>query len=81
MILNFQDQTYNNWQHEFERLENDFDSFRNYFSQNKKCSCNIDECKHFDKALVSVLGERTNNICKSRLNIGFRTYFEIIKNN
>lgn len=62
-------------------MENDFDSFIDYFNKNKKCKCDIDECKHFDKALVSVLGERTNNIVQSRLDIGFKTYFEAIKNN
>lgn len=77
--MEFQDQTYYNWQNEFEKLENDFDSFRDYFNQHKKCGCPIDECEHFDKALVDVLGKRTNNLCTSRFNIGLTTYYEIIK--
>lgn len=64
------------WQKNFDKLEDDFDSFRDYYNQNKKCKCDIDECKHFDKALVQVLGDRANNLCNLRLQIGFRTYSE-----
>ena len=70
----FQDESYKNWEDRFDKLENDFDSFRDYFDRNKKCQCHIDECQHFDNALENVLGERTDNLFQLRLDIGFKRY-------
>lgn len=53
--------------------------FRDYFNKNKKCKCDIDECKHFEKALVDVIGNRTNELHKKLLNIGIKTHIETIK--
>lgn len=66
------------WQKEFDILEDDFDRFRDYYNEIKKCDCDIDECKHFDKALTKVLGKRTDDLWNSRLQIGFKTYEEFI---
>lgn len=67
------------WQKDFTRLENDFDKFRNYFSQTKKCACDIDECRHFDKALTKVLGQKVDKLWNMRLQIGSRTHKESIE--
>ena len=72
---------YQKWKNEYYNLENDFDIFRTYFIKNKKCDCHIDECKHFDKALIEVLGERTNKLCKSRIEIGFKTHYSATREN
>ncbi len=69
------------WLQEAENLENDFDNFRDYFNRNKRCGCHIDECIHFDRSLSLVLGERAGRLCKFHVYNGFRTYYDLVKNN
>lgn len=61
----------------YEKLANDFDSFRTYFNQHKKCECPIDECVEFDIALVQVFGDRTEKLMKKRIEFGIKTFMEI----
>ena len=70
------EQSYQSWQEDFNKLEDDFDLFLDYFNKNKTCKCDINECEHFDQALVKVLGKRTNDIFQSRLNLGINTYYQ-----
>ena len=67
------------WQKEFDKLEEGFDLFRDYFNKTKKCDCDIDECKHFDKALTKILGKKVDELWDLRLQIGFRTYKESVE--
>ena len=67
------------WQRDFDKLEEDFDQFRDYFNQTRTCDCDIDECKHFDKALTKVIGEKVDNLWNTRLQMGFRMYKESIE--
>ena len=67
------------WKNDFQKLEDDYDSLREYFMTNKKCRCHRDTCKHFDKVLKEVLGERIDETFQRRMNIGFNTFISIQK--
>ena len=62
------------WHEDAEKLEKDYDALRAYFNKHKKCRCHPYECKHFDKALKSVLGERTDDLMNRSLIIGLITH-------
>jgi hypothetical protein len=61
------------WEKEFDKLENDLDSFRDYYSKTKKCKCNIDVCKHYKNAKNKVFSKRVDELWNLRLQVGFRT--------
>ncbi len=67
------------WRLEYDRLDRDFYSLRDYFNRNKKCRCHIDECAHFDSVVEKVLGERTGSLFQSGLDISFRRYYEAMR--
>ena len=68
------------WQKDFDKLEDDFDSFRNYYNQNKKCECDIDECK-IALNFINLTGAESfvlNNVTLFHLQIIWRVlYFDI----
>lgn len=64
------------WMQQANELEEDFDKFRGYFAEYKKCTCHIDDCKHFDKALSKVLGNRASKICRAKFDISLRAYYD-----
>jgi len=68
------------WEKEFDKLEDDLDSFRNYYNKTKKCKCDIDVCKHYKRAKNEVFTKRVDEIWNSRLQIGFRTLNSIYGN-
>lgn len=67
------------WKSKFDKLENDIESFRDYFNQTKNCRCSIESCKHFKKARNQVFGERIDYLYNLRMQISFQTYKKIIK--
>lgn len=67
---------FDRWQKDFDELEGDFDSFRRYFDENRRCLCDIEECSHFEKALIDVLGDRSNELFYQRLNMGMRSFYQ-----
>ncbi len=60
------------WEAEFDRLDNDLESFRHYYNKTKKCKCGIDVCKHYQKAKNEVFEKRVNELWNLRLQVGFR---------
>jgi len=63
----------NKWEKEFDKLEEDLESFRDYYNHVKKCKCDIDECKHFEIALNNNFKNRIEELWNLRLQVGFRT--------
>ena len=50
------------WRRDYEKLDDDYDALRAYFDKHRKCSCEIDECKHFELAADRVLSERMDEL-------------------
>ena len=61
------------WEKEFNKLDEDLESFRNYYNNLKKCKCGIDECKHYEKTMNKVFGMRIDELWNLRLQVGFST--------
>ena len=62
------------WKQDVEKLEEDHDAFWAYFNKHKKCKCDVGECRHFDRALSRVLGDRIDKIAEEGLNISIERY-------
>lgn len=59
------------WRQDAEKLDRDYYALRAYFDKHRKCSCcYVDECKHFDRALRRVLGERADELMRRSLTFG-----------
>ena len=67
------------WSKDIDALRRDVDAFRNYFDQHKKCACPIYDCKHYKKALVKILGDRIHNLSQTSIDIGVKTYYDVMK--
>ena len=59
------------WQKKFDKLERDYTAFRTYFGKHKKCRCDLDGCKHFERAMIQVLGVRIDKMYNEVLGIKF----------
>ena len=67
------------WQRDAKKLLDDCDAFWDYFHKHRKCSCEEGECKHFERALWRVLGERAEEIDRAGVNISIITYSKFLK--
>ena len=69
------------WLEESRELTKQRDSFVRYFNKHKKCSCTEEDCKHLYSALRKVLGDRLFAHFKARIDIGFRSYYDLLEEN
>lgn len=69
------------WDKEFEKIEEDYDKFHEYFNKNRKCKCSdVNDCRHFDKA-IKIFDKRLDELDDLNLKIFGRVYEETIKPN
>lgn len=67
------------WDNEFDKLEKDYDKFREYFDKNRTCNCkDVDDCRHFDNAL-KIFDKKLDELDDLNLKIFGRIYEETIK--
>jgi len=66
------------WEIEADKLEDDVERFRTYFSSVKKCKCDIAKCNHYKKARQKIFGNRIDDLYNLSLQIGFRVYKETV---
>jgi len=71
------------WKKNFDQIEKDYDDLVSWWRKNKSCNCDSEEddifCKHYRKLLHKILGKRIDESFQERLQIGFDTIQEIMK--
>ena len=62
-------------------LGDEIDRFVKYFHEHRKCACAVGSCKHLNRAVEKVFGDRTREHLRTRVAIGFRAYYDAFEEN
>ena len=68
------------WMEEGRELSGQIDRFVEYFHKHRKCACAVGECRHLNRALRKVLGDRIFEHFGARMDIGIRIYYDWLEN-
>ena len=67
------------WDKDFDKIEEDYDKFSAYFDKHRKCACvDVNDCRHFDRAL-KIFDKKLDALDDLQLKMDGIRYEEIIK--
>ena len=61
------------WQKDYEQLKKEHEIFIEYFDRHRSCRCDIEICKHLEKAEKKIFNPKYYNLVNRRIIMGLQT--------
>jgi hypothetical protein len=73
------DLVHQKWKSDYKKLHEEIDLFMAHFSTIKKCKCEIEDCKHFERQRDKIFGKKIDDVFNSSLKDSFQAFAKITK--